>query len=210
MTTSTGFVVVDERLEQLHGVGLDANRAGPSVGLGRPGQADGLVDVRSDDIEVPGLQPSVEAGGVDVRADDDAAVHGDRERLGAPHAPDAGGQGERAGQGAAEAFGGNRGERLVSALQDALGADVDPRAGGHLPVHGQAQLLQAPELVPVVPLADQVAVGDKHPGRPLVGPQHADRPAGLDQEGLVVPEVLQGAEMASKLGQSRAALPEPP
>jgi hypothetical protein len=41
-------------------------------------------------------------------------------------------------QRAAEALLGDRHERLVGALQDPLGADVDPRTGGHLPVHHQA------------------------------------------------------------------------
>ena len=47
-------------------------------------------------------------------------------------------------------------------------------------------LLEAPELVPVVPFADQVGVGDKHPRGPLVGAEHADRAARLNQQGLVV------------------------
>ena len=44
-------------------------------------------------------------------------------------------------------------EGLVGALQDALRADVDPRAGGHLPVHREAELLEPAELVPGRPLA---------------------------------------------------------
>ena len=94
--------------------------------------------------------------------------------------------GERAGEGAAEPLGGDGGERLVGALQDALGADVDPRAGGHLAVHGQAELLEPAELRPGRPVADQVGVGDQHPRRPLVGAQHADRLAGLHEHRLVV------------------------
>ena len=57
------------------------------------------------------------------------------------------------------------GEGLVGALQDALGADVDPRAGRHLAVHGEAQGVEAAELVPVGPVADQVGVGDEHARR---------------------------------------------
>ena len=41
------------------------------------------------------------------------------------------------------------GERLVGALHDALRADVDPRARGHLPVHHEAGALQLVELLPV-------------------------------------------------------------
>ena len=80
----------------------------------------------------------------------------------------------------------DRRERLERALQDALGADVDPRAGGHLAVHGQPEVLQPAELLPVGPVADQVGVGDQHPRRPLVGAHHADRLARLHQHRLVV------------------------
>ena len=54
------------------------------------------------------------------------------------HPAQPGGQRDRAGQRAAEPLRGDRGERLVGALQDALGADVDPRAGRHLAEHRQA------------------------------------------------------------------------
>ena len=101
---------------------------------------------------------------------------------------------ERAGQGAAEPLLGDGGEGLVGALDDALGADVDPGAGGHLAVHGQAELLQPAELRPGRPVADQVGVGQDHPRRPLVGAHHADRPAGLDQHGLVRLQRGQGAD----------------
>ena len=93
-----------------------------------------------------------------------------------------------------EALVGHGGEGLEGALQDALGADVDPGAGGHLPVHRQPEVLQAAELLPVGPVADQVGVRDQHPRRPLVGPQHADRLAALHEQRLVVSKVGQGAD----------------
>ncbi len=88
---------------------------------------------------------------------------------------------------------GDGGERLERALQDALGADVDPRAGGHLPVHRQPEVLEPPELLPVRPVADEVGVRDQHPRRPLVGAHHADRLAALDEQRLVALEGAQGA-----------------
>ena len=78
-------------------------------------------------------------GRVDVDDQAGAAVHRDRERLRPAHPAAAGGERERAGERAAEPLLGDRGERLVRALQDALGADVDPGAGGHLAVHRQAR-----------------------------------------------------------------------
>ena len=118
-----------------------------------------------------------------------------------PMPPQPAGQRDGAGQRAAEPLGGDGGERLVGALQDALGADVDPRAGGHLAVHGQAERLQPAELLPVGPVGDEVGVGDEHPGRPLVGAEDADRLAGLDEQGLVALQVLQ------RCGRSRRSAP---
>ena len=43
-------------------------------------------------------------------------------------------------------------------------------------------------MLPGRPLADEVRVGDEDPRRPLVGPQHADRLARLDEQRLVVAE----------------------
>src|SRR5690606_2652804 len=137
-------------------------------------------------VEVAVLDAALQPGRVDVDHQAHAAVERDGERLGPAHTAAAAGDGERAGEGAAEPLVGDRGERLVGALEDALGADVDPRARGHLAVHDQAELLQPPELRPVRPVADQVGVGDEHPRRPLVGAQHPDRTAGLHEHRLVV------------------------
>mgnify|MGYP003380515207 CR=1 FL=1 len=47
------------------------------------------------------------------------------------------------------------------ALQNALCADVDPTAGGHLAVHDQPLGLQAVEVGLGGPVGDDVAVGDE-------------------------------------------------
>ena len=118
-------------------------------------------------------------------------VHGHGQRLRAAHAAQPGGEGDGAGQRAAELLLRDRAEGLVGALQDALGADVDPRAGGHLPVHHQALGLELAELLPIRPVANEIRVRDQHARRPLVGAEHADRLAGLHQHGLVVLESAQ-------------------
>ena len=171
--------------QHLGGVADDGDGQGAPFLLRSGDARDGVVEVVGDLVQVAGLDPAVCA--VRVAFDDqaDAVVHGDGERLRPAHPAAPGGQRQGAGEGTAEPFGGHRGERLVRALQDALRADVDPGAGGHLPVHGQAELLQAPELRPGRPVADQVGVGDEHPRRPLVRPEHADRLAGLDEQRLV-------------------------
>ena len=139
-----------------------------------------------EEVDVADLEPPARARLVDLDRDAHALVHRDRQRLGAAHPAEAGGQRDRPAQCPAEVLAGGLGEGLVGALQDALGADVDPRPRGHLAVHHQPGLLQLAEHLPGRPLPDQVGVGDQDPRRPLVGPQHPDRLAALDQERLVV------------------------
>ena len=189
-----GRVVLEQLREDVGGVAEQADRQRLALVAGGRGSSYRVVDIVGLLVEVAELDPAGDPGLVALDADDHAAVHGHGQRLGAAHAAQARGQGDRAAQGAAEAFGRDRGEGLVGALQDALGADVDPGAGRHLAVHGQAELLQAAELLPGGPLRDQVGVGDEHARGPLVGSHDADRLAGLDQERLVVLEVLQGLD----------------
>lgn len=170
----------------------DGQRAAGVAGL--DGEPQRVVEAVGLHVEVPVLDAAVDGARVAVDADRHAVVHGDGEGLGAAHAAESGGEGDGAGEGAAEALGGDGGEGLVGALEDALGADVDPGAGGHLPVHGQAEGLQTAELLPVRPVADQVGVGDEHAGRPFVGLHHADGAAGLDEHRLVLLEPLEGAD----------------
>ncbi len=47
-------------------------------------------------------------------------------------------------------------ERLKRSLHDPLAADVDPRAGSHLAIHGQAHSFEPIELGVLVPLADEI------------------------------------------------------
>ena len=157
-------------------------------------QPERLVERVRRHVHVGGLEAPLDAVRVDLHAQRDAAGHGDGERLRAAHAAEAGRQDELAGQVGAVVLLPRGGERLVGALQDALRADVDPRAGGHLPVHGEPQRVQPAELVPVGPVADQVGVGDEHARRHVVGLEHADGLAALHEQGLVVLEAAQGAD----------------
>ena len=157
-------------------------------------ELDGVLERVGLHVEVAVLDAALDPAVVDVDADRDAVVHRHGERLGATHAAEPGGQRDRAGERAAEALVGHGRERLEGALEDALGADVDPRAGGHLAVHRQAEVLEPAELLPVGPVADQVGVGDQHARRPLVGAHDADRLAALHEHGLVVGEGGQGAD----------------
>ena len=88
--------------------------------------------------------------------------------------------------GGAEVHLARRAERLVGPLQDPLGADVDPRAGGHLPEHRQPLGLEPAELVPGRPLRHEQRVRDQHARSTLVRAEHADRLPRLDEQRLVV------------------------
>ena len=180
---------VEQLREHLGGIAEHTDRHGLSgfLRLERPG--DGVVQVFGPLIEVAGFESALDAGRVDLHAQRHPVVHGDGERLGTAHAAEPGGQGERVAQRAAVRLLGNGEERLIGALQDALGPDVDPGPGRHLAVHHEPFGFQLPERLPVGPIGHQQTVGDEHPGRHLVGPEHADRLAGLDEEGLVVLEI---------------------
>ena len=85
---------------------------------------------------------------------------GGGERLRATHAAQPGSDDEAPCERAAEVARRHGAKRLVRALHDALRADVDPRAGGHLAVHREAQALESPELIPVGPASHEIGIGD--------------------------------------------------
>ena len=84
-------------------------------------------------------------------------------------------------------------EGLERALQNALGADVDPGSRRHLAVHHQAFGFQLAELLPVGPVTDEVRIRQEHTRRPDVRAEDADGLSGLHQHCLVVLERLQCA-----------------
>ena len=86
---------------------------------------------------------------------------------------------------------GERAKRFISALQDALRANIDPRAGGHLTVHDQALGCQFVEVLLGCPVGHQVRVGNQHPGRVGVRAEDAHGFARLHQQGFVLFKVPQ-------------------
>jgi len=114
------------------------------------------------------------------------------QRLGAAHPSQAGGEDGAAGQvGRPPVQLTGCGEGLVGALEDPLGADVDPRSGGHLPEHRQPLGLQPAELVPRREPGHQQGVCDQHPRGAGVGAEDADRLAALHEQCLVGLELEQ-------------------
>ena len=87
-------------------------------------------------------------------------------------------------------------EGLVGALHDALRADIDPRARGHLPVHHEPLAIELVETVPGRPVRHEIGIGDQHARRVGMGAEHADRLARLDEQRLVALEAAQARDDA--------------
>src|SRR5271166_1189430 len=115
-----------------------------------------LVERVDHEVAVAGAQALLDALGVDLDAEVTGAGHGGGKGLRSAHAAHAAGDDEFAGEVSAEMFFPGSGEGFVGALNDALRADVNPRAGGHLAVHDEAELFELVELLPVRPMADEV------------------------------------------------------
>src|SRR5208282_5038407 len=106
------------------------------------------------------------------------------ERLGAAHAAEPGGEDPAAFEAAAVMPAGGLGEGLEGAADDALAADVDPRAGRHLAVHYEAPAVELVEMLERRPMADEVRVGEEDARRVGMGLEHADGLARLDEQRL--------------------------
>jgi hypothetical protein len=66
----------------------------------------------------------------------DALVHRDSQWLRATHATKSGGECHGVLERAAVVLARRLGKRFVRSLDDTLGADINPRASGHLAIHG--------------------------------------------------------------------------
>ena len=147
-------------------------------------------------VEVGGLLIDITAGQAEIDADL-LALDVQRARAGqcrgqrlcAAHAAETGGEDPTAFQIAVVMLATGFNEGFVGALDDALAADVDPAAGSHLAVHSQALGIQFVEVFPTGPVRNQVGVGDQHARGVAMGLEHADRFAGLHQQGFVVVQI---------------------
>ena len=83
------------------------------------------------------------------------------------------------------------GKGLISALHDALGADVNPRPSGHLPVHHQALAIQFVEMLPGRPMRHEVGIGDQDPRRIHMGFHDGDGFARLHDQRLIRLQIAQ-------------------
>ena len=85
---------------------------------------------------------------------------------------------------------------FVSALHDALAADIDPGAGRHLAVHHQALAIELVEMAPGRPMRHEIGIGDQHARGIGMRVEHADRLARLHQQGFVGFQTTQAGDNA--------------
>ena len=78
------------------------------------------------------------------------------------------------------------GESFERALHNSLTAYVNPGTSGHLSVHRQAKPFEAIELCVIVPLTNEIRVGDENARRFIVRLEFAHRLPGLNEKRLVV------------------------
>ena len=69
---------------------------------------------------------------------------------------------------------GHRCKGFERSLHDALRANVDPTAGGHLPVHHQTFAFKFMKVIPVGPRTHQIGIRDQDARRILVCAKDSD------------------------------------
>ena len=145
-----------------------------------------FVEIVDHHVAVAGFHAPLDAFGIDVNSKKRRAIQSRGQRLRAAHAAHAAAGDEFSGEVALKMFSRGRGECFVGALQNSLRADVDPASGGHLAVHHQAGAVELVEMFPVVPVADEIRIGDQDARRVGVRAKNSDWLAGLHQKRFVI------------------------
>ncbi len=183
-----GDTARQQPLEQFGGVAGEGDR-GRLRGKRTCGerQIQCLVELIADDVDDALVVPAPRLAGVGLGDQRDPTEHPrDRDGLGGAHAAEPGRDDQPAAQRAAEVLTGDLRERLVGALQHALGADVLPAAGRQAAPGDQVAPLEVIEHLRGRPAADEVGVGQQHDRRARPGRQHRDRLARLHHERVAV------------------------
>jgi hypothetical protein len=166
--------------------GFRLARLGPLVD-----QRQRLIERMRLRIDITGAQAEIDAGFIAFDGKAAGAGHDGGERLCATHAAETAGENPLALQVAFIMLAAGLDKGFIGTLHDALRTDIDPRTGRHLAVHGKALLIQLVEMIPVRPVRHEVGIGDQDARRVLMGAEHADRLAGLHDEGFILVQILQ-------------------
>ena len=181
----------DQLGEDIGGIAQKGDR----LGLARLGPAldhlQRLVQRLGLFIDIAGAQAEIDAVGVAFDREAAGAGHHGRQRLRAAHAAEAAGQNPASLEVAIVMLAACLDKGLVCTLHDALAADIDPAAGGHLAIHRQTLFIELVEMIPSRPMRHDVRVGDQHPRRVLVRLKYAHGLARLHQQRLVLFEILE-------------------
>src|SRR5439155_3566077 len=154
-------------------------------------QLERFIERPRDLIAVTAVQSLLDPRRIDFDAEENRAVHRRSQRLCATHAAEAAGQNEFSIERTAEMFTARRCKSFKRSLHNPLAADVNPRTGSHLPVHCQPHSFEAIKLDVIIPLSDQVRIGNEDARRFLVCPKFPHRLARLHEKRLVVFEAAQ-------------------
>ena len=150
-----------------------------------------FIERLRDLVAIAALQSLLDPRRIDFDAEKNRTVHRRGERLRATHAAESAGDNKFSFERSAEMLAAGCRKRFECSLHDSLAADVNPRTGGHLAVHGESQPLEPIELRVVGPLSDQIGIRDQDARRFIVGPEFPDRLSRLDEQCLVVLQLTQ-------------------
>ena len=145
-----------------------------------------VIEILGLFVDVTGTQTEINAALLALNVQRARAGQRGGQRLRAAHPAKTGGQYPAAFQRAVVVLATGLHEGLIGALHDPLTADVDPAARGHLAIHRQPFRVEFVEVFPGGPVRHEVRVGDQHARGIFVGFKHANRLAGLHQQGFVV------------------------
>src|SRR5579883_1940466 len=119
-----------------------------------------LFEIIGHAIAVSGVNAFLDSGLIDFDTEERRTSHTGCEWLCTAHAAQAGSQHDLTSKRAIEVLLGARGEGFERALHDALAPYVDPASGGHLTVHGKAQLFEPTKFIPCCPMRHQLRIAD--------------------------------------------------
>ncbi len=149
------------------------------------GPGHGLFQAVGHHVDLAQSETSFCALAVHLHKETDAFVHGDGQRLRAAHLTQTGGDDQLTLERAPTMPACQRSQRLEGALENALGADIDPASGRHLAVHDQPGRFPLVEVLLGGPGGHDVGIGDQYAWCVFVGAEDGHRLAGLHQQRLV-------------------------
>ncbi len=157
-------------------------------------QLQGLVKIGGFVVEIAGFQPFVDPCFVTFNGEHVEPGHGGSEWLSPTHPTEATGQNPAPPRITGKMLFSDGDKGFVGSLNDPLRTDVDPRSGGHLPVHHQPLPVELIESFPVCPVRNQIGIGNQDAGGIGMGFKYSNRLARLNQQGFIFFEPLENLD----------------